>query len=295
MSAIEQILSGRATDLGGFQVLRILPHVKRRMVGPFVFVDHMGPARFAPGSGVDVRPHPHIGLATVTYLFDGALVHRDSVGSVQRIAPGDVNWMTAGRGIVHSERSPDDLRVRGHTVHGVQTWLALPAVHEDDPPSFEHHPAAALPQIDRDGVCIRVIAGNGFGLRSPVSVRSPTLYCALQLRAGARLPIPDEHVERALYVVDGHVAIDGSAVTRGSLAVLAAGARPSLAAQTEATAMLLGGAPVGERIVHWNFVASSRERIAAAHEEWARYADEAARGRFGSIAGETEFIPLPAL
>jgi redox-sensitive bicupin YhaK (pirin superfamily) len=293
MSAIEQILSGRATDLGGFQVLRVLPHAQRRMVGPFVFVDHMGPARFAPGSGVDVRPHPHIGLSTVTYLFDGAFMHRDSVGAVQRIAPGDVNWMTAGRGIVHSERSPDDLRARGHTVHGVQTWLALPLQHEDDPPSFEHHPADTLPQVDRDGVRIRVIAGDGFGRRAPVGVLSPTLYCALSLRAGARLTVPDEHAERALYIVDGSVSIDGAALARGSLAVLVPGTQPTLAAQSDTTAMLLGGAPVGARIVHWNFVASSPERIAAAREQWARYGDAAARGRFGSIAGETQFIALP--
>jgi redox-sensitive bicupin YhaK (pirin superfamily) len=294
MNPIEQILSGRITDLGDFQVQRVLPHAKRRWIGPFVFVDLMGPAEFAPGQGIDVRPHPHIGLATVTYLFEGEFMHRDSVGSVQRIAPGDVNWMTAGRGIVHSERSPEDLRARGHRVHGVQTWVALPLAHEDAAPSFEHHPAATLPQIDRGGVQIRVIAGDAFGERAPVGVLSPTLYCALRFEAGATLRVPAEHEQRALYVVDGNIDVDRRTLTTGQMAVLVPGAEAHAVARGAARAMLLGGAPVGERTVHWNFVASSRDRIEAAREQWARYADPAARGRFGSIAGESEFIPLPA-
>lgn len=294
MSAIGQIVEGRVADLGGFQVLRVLPHARRPMVGPFIFVDHMGPARFAAGRGIDVRPHPHIGLATVTYLFEGEFVHRDSLGSVQRIAPGDVNWMTAGRGIVHSERSPDALRAREHRAHGVQTWVALPLEHEDAAPSFEHHPAATLPRVEHEGVTIRVVAGAAFGAQAPVGVLSPTLYCALEFAPDARFAIPAEYAERALYVVDGELDLDGRALVRGQMAVLAAGTEPVAGSRGTARAMLLGGEPVGRRLIHWNFVASTRERIDAARAEWARYGEVAERGRFGSIAGETEFIPLPA-
>ncbi len=294
MNAIEHLIRGRETDLGGFKVLRVLPAAAQRMVGPFIFVDHMGPAAFAPGRGVDVRPHPHIGLATVTYLFEGEFVHRDSLGTVQRIAPGDVNWMTAGRGIVHSERTPPDLIARGSRAHGVQTWVALPLAHEDDAPSFEHHPAAALPRIERPGATIDVIAGTAFGARSPVGVLSPTLYCALKFDPAAALVIAAEHPERAVYVVDGEIEIGGQSLAAGQMAVLTPKVDVTVRARRAARAMLLGGAPVGERLIFWNFVAGSRAKLDAAKADWLRYGDPAARTRFGAIEGETEFIPLPA-
>jgi redox-sensitive bicupin YhaK (pirin superfamily) len=294
MCAIEHLIRGREADLGGFSVLRVLPAAARRMVGPFVFVDHMGPATFPPGRGVNVRPHPHIGLATVTYLFEGEFVHRDSLGIVQRIAPGDVNWMIAGAGIVHSERTPPDRLRLGGRVHGVQTWVALPVEHEDDAPSFAHHAASALPRVDRPGVAIHVIAGSAFGERSPVGVLSPTLYCSLKFEPAAALAIPAEHPERAVYVVAGVVEIDGQLLCAGQMAVLAPGAEVTVLAKSQARAMLLGGAPVGERHLFWNFVASSRDRLEAAKAEWMRYSDVSARRMFGTIPGETEFIPLPA-
>jgi redox-sensitive bicupin YhaK (pirin superfamily) len=294
VSAISHLIKGRETDLGGFKVLRVLPSAQRRMVGPFIFVDHMGPATFTPGRGVNVRPHPHIGLATVTYLFEGEFVHRDSLGTEQRIAPGDVNWMTAGRGIVHSERTPPDLLKRDSRAHGVQTWVALPVEREDDAPSFEHHPAETLPRLDLPGVTVHVIAGAAFGERAPVGVFSPTLYCALKLDSAASLAIPVEHAERAVYVVAGIVEIDGQLLAAGQMGVLAPGAAVTVHAKSSARVMLLGGAPVGERFIYWNFVASSREKIEAAKAEWSRYADVAARGRFGSIAGETEYLRMPA-
>lgn len=292
MSAIETLVRGRATDLGdGFTVLRVLPHAARRAVGPFVFVDHFGPTVLAPGSGMDVRPHPHIGLATVTYLFDGALIHRDSIGSVQRIEPGAVNWMVAGGGIVHSERSPDEDRRRGHVLHGMQTWVALPVDREEEVRSFAHHPAATLPLIDRPGARIHLLIGRAFGQRSPVAMRSDTLYCAIELDADAQVSLPPEHAERAVYVVDGRVSIDGEPVEAGQLAVLDPSASVELATRRPARAMLLGGAPIGERIVWWNFVASTRERIEAAKAEWLRY--ERGSVRFARVPGEAEFIPLP--
>jgi redox-sensitive bicupin YhaK (pirin superfamily) len=258
------------------------------MVGPFIFFDHMGPATFAPGSGVDVRPHPHIGLATVTYLFEGAILHRDSLGSVQRITPGDVNWMTAGSGIVHSERSPADERPAGPRLHGIQTWVALPQAHEGAEPEFSHHPKATLPSIERPGVAMRLIAGRAFGARAPVKTYSEMLYLAAEMAPEARLELPPEHEERAVYVVDGDVSVAGQAVAPYHLAVLAPGETVELAAATSARLMLLGGAKMdGDRIVWWNFVASSRERIEAAKLRWSEQ-------RFAPVPGETEFIPLPA-
>ncbi len=287
MSSIETLVRGRAADLGdGFTVLRVLPHAARRAVGPFVFVDHFGPAVLAPGRGMDVRPHPHIGLATVTYLFDGAVIHRDSIGSVQRIEPGAVNWMVAGRGIVHSERSPDEERRRGHVLHGMQTWVALPVEHEEDAPFFEHYAAAALPRIERAGARIHLLIGRAFGEHSPVATLSDTLYCALELDAEAQVSLPPEHAERAVYVVEGRVTIDGEPVAAGQLAVLAASGTVELAARRPARAMLLGGAPLGHRCVWWNFVSSRPERIEQAKADWTAQ-------RIGRIEGETEFIPLP--
>lgn len=287
MNSIETLVRGRAADLGdGFTVLRVLPHAARRSVGPFVFVDHFGPTAFAPGRGMDVRPHPHIGLATVTYLFDGALVHRDSIGSVQRIEPGAVNWMVAGRGIVHSERTPDEERRRGQVLHGMQIWVALPVEREDDPPFFAHHPAATLPTIERPGTRIHLLIGRLLGASSPVAMHSDTLYCAVELDADAQVSIPPEHAERAVYVVDGRVSIDGEPVEAGQLAVLAASGTVELATRRPARVMLLGGAPLGPRFVWWNFVSSRAERIERAKADWAAQ-------RLGRIEGETEFIPLP--
>jgi redox-sensitive bicupin YhaK (pirin superfamily) len=294
MSAIEHLIRGRPTDLGGFAVRRVLPAAAARMVGPFVFVDHMGPAQFAAGTGIDVRPHPHIGLATVTYLFEGEFMHRDSLGTEQRIAPGDVNWMIAGRGIVHSERTPSALRAAPHRAHGVQTWVALPDAYEDAPPAFEHLSARSLPQLELPGAQVTVIAGDAFGCRSPVNVLSPTLYCTVRLAAGCTLPLAPEHEERAVYVVEGSIAIDGAVIEEGAMAVLAGSVEVALHSAAGARLMLLGGAPVGPRFVHWNFVASSRERIEQARSEWSRYGDAGARVRFGAVPGETEFIPLPA-
>jgi redox-sensitive bicupin YhaK (pirin superfamily) len=289
MSSIELLVHGRAADLGdGFNVLRVLPHAAQRAVGPFVFFDHFGPIVLAPGRGMDIRPHPHIGLATVTYLFDGALLHRDSIGSVQRIEPGAVNWMVAGRGVVHSERSPEEERRRGHVLHGVQTWLALPVELEEQAPSFTHHPAAALPVIERPDARIHLLIGRLFGRCSPVAACSETLYCAIDLDAEGQVSIPPEHAERAVYVVAGRVSIDGEPVGAGQLAVLTTSGTVELAAHRPARVMLLGGAPLGARLVWWNFVSSRRERIEQARADWAAQ-------RFGRIAGETEFIPLPGL
>jgi redox-sensitive bicupin YhaK (pirin superfamily) len=278
----------RVHDLGGgFTVKRLLPHAKARTVGPFVFFDHIGPAELGPEQGLDVRPHPHIGLATVTYLWEGAIMHRDSVGSVQEINPGDVNWMTAGRGIVHSERTPDRLRGQPQRMHGLQTWVALPLAHEEDAPSFAHHPKATLPVLERPGATLTVVAGQAFGAQAPVAVLMDTLYVSIDLATGATLEIPDEHAERALYPVSGELTLDGEALPLEHLAVLDPGTRPRLRAGAAARVMLLGGAPLdGHRHVWWNFVSSSRERIEQAKQDWRE-------GRIGQVPGESESIPLP--
>ena len=282
-----QFLPPRLHDLGGFTVGRLLPHAQRRSVGPFVFFDHIGPAVLGGEQPVAVRPHPHIGLATVTYLWEGAMMHRDSLGSVQEIQPGDVNWMTAGAGIVHSERTPERLRGVDHPFHGLQTWVALPVVHEDVAPAFAHHPKATLPVVEREGVTLRIVAGHAYGARSPVAVLAPTLYVSIDLAPGASLEVTDEHEERALYPVSGALTLDGEALPLKTLAVLEPGGRPLLRATTAARVMLLGGAPLdGPRFIWWNFVSSSREKIEAAKQRWKD-------GGFGQVPGETEFIPLP--
>jgi redox-sensitive bicupin YhaK (pirin superfamily) len=257
------------------------------MVGPFIFFDHMGPAEFAPGRGIDVRPHPHICLATVTYLFTGEIVHRDSLGFVQPIRPGDVNWMTAGRGIVHSERTDGELRKKGTRIHGIQSWVALPKSAEESEPAFYHHPAATLPTIERGRVHLRVIAGTAFGKRSPVAVFSETLYVDAALPNGSQLEIPDEHRERGIYVAEGCVALDGTEFGAGRMIVLDEGTTATIRATAVSRLLLLGGAPIdGPRHIWWNFVASSRERIERAKEDWKEQ-------RFARVPGETEFIPLP--
>jgi redox-sensitive bicupin YhaK (pirin superfamily) len=271
--------------LGEFDVRRVLPAARRRMVGPFVFLDHMGPAVFPPGHGIAVRPHPHIGLATITYLFEGEIMHRDSLGYRQLIEPGAVNLMTAGRGIVHSERASDDLG-RTSRLHGIQSWIALPLELEEMEPTFVHYPATSLPERIVDGCTVRVIMGSAYGLQSPVLTYSPTLYLAATLPAGATLVLPDEGDERAFYVVTGSVAIGGEVYGEGTLAVLRAGATAPLAAKDATRVIVVGGAPLGPRHIWWNFVSSSEARIARAKADWAEM-------RMGSIAGDDEFIPLP--
>jgi redox-sensitive bicupin YhaK (pirin superfamily) len=284
---ILQIIDGRKRDLGGFAVRRVLPDHQSQMVGPFIFFDHMGPAQFAPGQGIDVRPHPHIALATVTYLFEGALRHRDSLGSVRDICPGDVNWMTAGRGIAHSERTPPDARTIGAPIHGIQSWVALPDGHEDVDANFAHYPAKDLPQQSNAGVESTVIAGQAFGLTSPVATLWPTLYVDVRMRAAATLEVPDDHAERAAYVAEGELEVEGTRVSAGQMVVFAAGGRPRLNTMHDARVMLLGGAKFPTpRFVWWNFVASSRERIEQAKQRWLRQ-------EFPAVPGETEFIPLP--
>jgi hypothetical protein len=283
-----QRVSARERDLGGFVVRRVLPAAGHPMVGPFIFFDHLGPTQFEPGHGIDVRPHPHIALATVTYLFAGSLEHRDSLGNVREIRPGDVNWMTAGRGIAHSERTPHPARAAGEKIHGIQSWVALPDGHEDMEPDFTHYPAATLPQRTVDGVILAVIAGEGFGLRSPVLSLWPTLYVHAVFGTGASLEFPAEHDERAVYVVSGELAIGESTLLEGQLAVLEPGMKHTLRAAAETRAMLLGGRRFPTpRYIWWNFVASSRERIELAKARWAN-------GQFAKVTGETEFIPLPS-
>lgn len=285
--AVDLVIEPRPRDLGGFEVRRVLPAAGRRTIGPFVFFDHMGPADFAPGTGIDVRPHPHIGLATVTYLFDGEIEHRDSLGYDQPIRPGDVNWMVAGRGIVHSERTGDALRAAGHRLHGLQTWVALPRTHEETDPSFVHIPSAELPEIEREGARMRVIVGSAFGATAPAPVFSGTLYVEVKAPAGTRLPLPDEHAERALYLVSGGLEIDGRAIEPGTMAVLVDGTDPEIVATEDCHAVLAGGAPMdGPRHLWWNFVSSSKERIEQAKADWRE-------SRFDRVPGDTEFIPLP--
>jgi redox-sensitive bicupin YhaK (pirin superfamily) len=286
---IAAVVEPRVRDLGGFTVDRILPAVGRRHLGPFVFFDHMGSAefRFAPGTGVDVRPHPHIGLATVTYLFAGSIDHRDTLGSVQTIRPGDINWMVAGRGIAHSERTGPAPRAAGGPVHGLQLWCALPDEHEETTPSFDHHPAATLPVHTDGGVSARVLAGTAWGITAPTRVLSPTFYVDVTLAAGTTIDVPSGYAERGLFVVDGAVQLGARALTPGPIVVIEPGAQVTVRANQPARVMMLGGESVGERHIWWNFVSSSRDRIEQAKADWTA-------GTFGKIPGDDqEFIPLP--
>ena len=287
-SEVEMAIAPRSRDLGdGFQVGRVLPFAKRRMVGPFVFFDAMGPARFEAGRGLDVRPHPHIGLSTLTYLFEGEILHRDSLGNVQPIRPGEANWMTAGSGIAHSERSDAAARQKPARLFGVQSWVALPRRDEETMPSFSHHAKAALPLLEGEGKSVRLIAGSFLGRRSPIEVFSPLFYADAVLGPGTRLQLPAEHEERAAYLVDGNIVLGGQSCAPRQLLVFRPGAEIVLAAPDGARLMLLGGAPLdGPRHIWWNFVSSSRERIEAAKADWRA-------GRFGAVIGDADFIPLP--
>lgn len=287
MNAIQHLILPKASDVG-FPVQRLLPATEVQSVGPFVFFDHMGPAYFArEGTAGDVRPHPHIGLATVTYLYSGAMMHRDSLGWVQRIEPGAVNLMAAGRGIVHSERMPADIRTQQIAVQGIQIWLALPAEQEEMAPAFHHYPAEALPALTAGGVSVRLLIGAAFGLASPVITYSPTFQADVALAAGAMLELPPDYPERGVYLTEGSLTVQDCPLEAGQLAVLTPNQAVRLKARTPARLMLLGGAPLdGQRFIYWNFVARTRERIEAAKIDWAE-------GRFAPIPGETEFIPAP--
>lgn len=283
--AIELLVEPRSRDLGGFTVRRVLPSPKRRMVGPFVFFDHLGPAEFPPGKGIEVRPHPHIGLATITYLFDGEIMHRDSLGYVQPIQPGAVNLMIARRGIVHSERAGDDLN-RQSTLHGIQSWIALPDDEEECVPSFEHYPSGQLPEFSVDGVTVRIIMGSAYDKSSPVSTLSQTLYLDCRIPAGKHIGLPADCPELACYVATGSVRIDGQSYTDGIMAVACPGRAVAVEAEQDSRVMVIGGASLGTRYIWWNFVSSSRERIEQAKSDWKN-------GRFDSVPGDDEFMPLP--
>jgi redox-sensitive bicupin YhaK (pirin superfamily) len=283
-----QLLRPLDKDLGGgFKVRRLLPAAKRRSVGPFVFFDHFGPATEQPGNEHDVRPHPHIGLATVTYLFEGAMMHRDSLGLVQEIRPGAINWMTAGRGIVHSERKPEHLLDASYVNHGLQLWAALPQAYEEVEPSFSHTAAEQIPALEVQGVAVRVLVGEAFGVRSPVKTFSKTLYLDLALPAGARFELPALAQEMAVYAIDGAIELDGELVPQHTMASPPEGEGVVIEAREAVRIVVIGGEPLdGPRFITWNFVSSRRERILEAGADWAAQ-------RMGHVPGETEFIPLP--
>jgi redox-sensitive bicupin YhaK (pirin superfamily) len=286
--AIRQQLNGHEKDLGGgFTVRRLLPAANQRSVGPFIFFDHFGPVTEQPDANHDVRPHPHIGLATVTYLFEGAMMHRDSLGVTQLIEPGAINWMTSGRGIVHSERRPDHLRGKAFVNHGLQLWAALPLEHEEDEPSFAHTPADAIPEVRVGDAQVRVLIGQAFGKVSPVATFAPTLYLDVMLEAGASLDLPALAPEMAIYPVEGAITVDGVAFASRTMAVLETGVPVTVIASERARFTVIGGEPLdAPRHMWWNFVSSRKERIIAASADWEAQ-------RMGQVPGETEFIPLP--
>jgi hypothetical protein len=286
--AIEMVIVPRARDLGGFEVRRALPSARKQMVGPFIFFDQMGPALMQPGQGIDVRPHPHIGLATVTWLFDGSIYHRDSLGSSQPISPGELNWMKAGRGIVHSERTAPPELARERKVFGIQSWVALPRQFEETAPAFDHVEAHKLPVVDERGISARIIAGSLYGATSPVKTHSDLFYADVQMAAGSALPLPVEHEERGVYVAEGEIEVAGQSFMEGRLLVFRPGDHITLRAKSNARVMLLGGEPMdGPRYIWWNFVSSSKDRIEAAKDDWKQ-------ARFAIVPGdEKDFIPLP--
>ena len=286
--ALDLVIVPRTRDLGdGFAVRRALPHGKRQMVGPFIFFDHFGPVQFVSGQGMDVRPHPHIGLATVTYLFDGSIMHRDSEGNVQEIQPGAMNLMTAGRGIAHSERTPDVQRANGQKMLGLQSWIALPKDREEIAPTFQHYGAESLPSVQDTGFTARVIAGSSFGVASKVDTVSPWFYAEVSLDEGKSVPLDADHEERAIYIVDGEIEIAGDRYEGPRMLIFRPGDRITVRATRPTRMMFLGGTALeGPRYVWWNFVSSSKERIEQAKEDWKS-------GRFEAVPDETEFIPLP--
>ena len=284
--AVELLLQPNELDLGDFSVRRLLPTAKRTMVGPWIFFDHMGPADFSPGQGINVRPHPHINLATVTYLFEGEILHRDSLGSLQPIVPGDINLMVAGRGIVHSERQRPEITAKAHRLHGLQLWLALPDADEEIEPSFHHYPGADIPARTIDGVPVRVMMGSAYGATSPVKTFADTLYVEAQLKTGQRLVLP-ETAERALYVVSGTLRLGGMTLPAHSMAILSGASNLVVEATADSRMALIGGEPLGQRFIDWNFVSSRKERIEQARADWRA-------GRYPRVSGdEEEFIPLP--
>ena len=294
MSAVEMIISGRKKDLGGFSVARVLPYAKRRRVGPFVFFDEMGPAKFPPGQGVDVRPHPHIGLSTVTYLFDGEMDHADTLGVQQTIAPGAVNLMTAGRGIAHSERTGPKARADGHVLHGVQVWIALPTKDEEIEPAFAHHGADELPEFDLGGATLRLILGAAYGRTSPVKVRSPMVYIHAEAPTGSAFDLPKGSGDLAVYVVSGAIETGGEPISAGMMAVFHPGEIATIRARRDSRLMLLGGADLGPRSMEWNFVSTTQERIERAKADWrASIKGGWTNTPFAMPPGEDEYIPLP--
>lgn len=287
-SPIEMIINGRERDLGGFSVRRILPHARKRMVGPFIFLDEMGPVEFLTGQGIDVRPHPHIGLSTLTYLFEGSMMHRDSTGVEMEILPGDVNWMTAGKGVAHSERSSADARSKSQKMAGLQAWVALPDDQEETAPSFEHRGKRELPVLSEGGKTIRLIGGKLYGEVSPIKLSSSLFYADVHLEPGAVLPVDPDYTERAVYVLSGRVEVEGERYDPHGLMLLRPGAHVSIRAEEATRLVILGGEPLeGPRHIWWNFVSSSKERIEQAKEDWRNQ-------RFGSVVNDVEeFIPLP--
>ncbi len=285
-SAVEVILKPRDKDLGGFSVRRLLPTARRKMVGPWIFFDHMGPARFPAGSGINVRPHPHIGIATVTYLFDGEILHRDSLGSLQPIRPGDINLMVTGRGMVHSERERPEITATDHSLNGLQLWLALPEADEEIEPAFHHYPSNGIPTATVDGVAVRVMMGSAYGVSSPVRLFSDTLYLEADLQPGQTLMLPDAE-ERAVYIVSGALTAQDTEMPARSMTVFSREPNVAVKATQASRIALIGGAPLGRRFIEWNFVSSHKERIEKAKKDWRE-------GRFPKVPGdEEEFIPLP--
>ncbi len=292
-SNLELVIRGRDKDLGGFSVHRVLPYMSHRMVGPFIFFDHMGPAVLKPHEGMSVRPHPHINLATVTYLFEGTIRHQDSLGSDQLIEPGAINWMTAGRGIVHSERTPDHLADQSLRMNGIQLWVALPEEFEEIAPSFSHHPKASLPLFKHNGIEMKLLLGKAFGHKSPVPVHSEMFYIEVKMKKGESFELPAEYEESAVYAVDGKVRVEEEILEPYSMAIAKKNAGLSIHALDDSRIMLLGGKPLGKRFIFWNFVSSSEARIEEAKEEW-RKGPQAEHRRFQLIPGDNkEFIPLP--
>jgi hypothetical protein len=284
---VETVIVPRASDLGDFEVRRALPAAKRQMIGPFIFFDQMGPTVFGPGQAIDVRPHPHIGLATVTWLVDGEIMHRDSLGSVQLIKPGEVNWMTAGSGIVHSERSPEDARNGGASLYGIQAWVALPKTHEEAAPTFAHYGSEDIPLVEDNGIQASLIAGAAWGQVSPVKVFTETVYADIRMNSGCDLQLPSEIEERGVYVLSGKTEIAGTTFAEGTLVALKPDREVVIRALEGSHLILLGGASIdGPRHIWWNFVSTSEERIEMAKRDWEE-------GRFEKVHGETEFIPLP--